>query len=677
MDPLSGRKRAAAAATLALALAVGAAACAPAPRESGIPTAPAPKRDGRDATTGATRPDGSSAAAPRTPEEALARAEERYAVGDEAGAVTILEQSLGKSPNGPGADAARLRLAELERRRGRVPNAANALQRVRRERLSPEQRKRALRLEASIAAAENDRPAQIAALAELRTTAQSADEVALLDVDIDEAISKLTLDEATRTASALRGRPPVARVRLRETELALQARDLDRAMLALAEASRLPLTPEEVARIPGLEARVHALEEQGGGLPPPQAMIDPSMPLPPQRVPRPAALPFTLGARGVLGVVLPLSGPRARYGELSLNGILLAAGLPREAASEAEDGLRILVRDSQGTPAGAAAAVAELGALPEVAAVLGPLGAEEAESAAAAAETAGLPLLALSPREGVSRDRPHVFRVGVAPRGEADALAEYATASLGLRRFAVMHPNDAYGHGFSQVFQQAVQARRGEIVAVASYPLRTTDFTATIKNLVAAAPKPLAPPTPAVASTPTGGATPAPAAPPPFDAIFVADSREVAGVLVPQLAFADLRGVRVLGPRGWAHPDLIAVAQKNVEGAILAEPFDPGSPDPMVHEFVTRYRDEFGEEPDVFAAQAYDAAVLALAQLLAGGPSRDAVRAGLATVRESPGVAGATTIAPDGNGQKRAFLIGVVDGALVPIPARYEDMGAY
>jgi len=665
---------------LALALGLGSAACAPAPRESGIPSAPETRRDGRDGrepTTGARAPGSPSSAAPRTPEEALARAEERYAVGDEAGAVAILERAVATSPNGAGVDAARLRLAELERRRGRIPNAANALGRVRRERLAPEQRKRALRLEASIAAAENDRPAQIVALAALRADAQGADEVALLDVDLDEAISKLTLDQATRTAAALRERPPVARVRLRETELALMARDVDRALLALAEASRLPLTRDEVARIPGLEARVHALEEQGVGFPPPQAALDPSMPLPPQRVPRPAPLPFTLGARGILGVVLPLSGPRTRYGELSLNGILLAADLPRADASEAEDGLRIVVRDSQGTPAAAAAAVAELGALPEVSAVLGPLGAEEAESAAVAAENAGVPLLALSPREGVSRDRPHVFRVGVAPRGEADALAEYAIMSLGLRRFAVLHPNDAYGHGFSQVFQQAVQARRGEIVAVASYPLRTSDFTGVIKGLVAQAPTPLAPPAPAMAPTATGGAPPASAAPPPFDAIFVADSREVAGVLVPQLAFADLHGVRVLGPRGWAKPDLISVAQKSVEGAILAEPFDPASPDPIVREFVERYRDEFGEEPDVFAAQAYDAAILALAQLAGGGTSREAVRAGLSTVREAPGVAGATTIAPDGNGQKRAFLIGVVDGTLAPIPSRYEDLGAY
>lgn len=667
------------------------AGCASSPRESGIPSAPKAARDARDASPGAVQPAEASAKAPRTPEQAIARAEERYAVGDEAGAVAILEQALAQSPAGPGSDAARLRLAELERRRGRIPSAANALARVRRDRLSAEQRTRALRLDASIAAAEHDPVKQLVALADLRSSAKGSDEVALLDADIDEAISTLTLDEATRAGGALRDRPPAARVRLRETELALEARNVDRAMLALAEASRLPLTPAEVARIPALEARAHALEEQGVGLPPPEAPYDPSLPLPPQRVPRPAAIPFTTGARGVLGVVLPLTGPRARFGELSLRGVLLAARVPRAGAAAGDDGLRLLVRDSNGTPAGAAAAVSELGAMPEVSAVIGPIGAEEAESAAVAAETVGVPLLALSPREGVSRDRPHVFRVGVAPRGEADALAEYAIASLGLRRFAVLHPNDGYGQGFSQVFQQAVQARGGEVVAVASYPLRTTDFAAAIQSLLAQAPKRLvAAGVPSVAATLGGGAkavppvgsgaekrAPTPAGPPPFDAVFVADSREVAGVLVPQLAYHDLGSVRILGPRGWANPDLISVAQQQVEGAILAEPFDPASAAPMVREFVARYRSELGDEPDVFAAQAYDATVLVLAQLALGSASRDAVRAGLATTREVPGVAGATTIAADGNGQKRASLIAVVNGHLTPIPARYEDAGSY
>jgi len=655
--------------SLLAALALG---CATAPEEHGIPTAKPASRNAAAGPAGPLRPEVTNAPAPQTPEEALPRAEERYAVGDEAGAVDILSQALAKSPGGPGSDAARLRLAELEQRRGHTAAAANALGRVRIERLSPEQQRRGVRLQATIAREEGDRPTEIAKLAELRASAQGADEVSLIDVDLDEAIGKLTLADAARAASLLGERPPAARVRLREVELALQARDLDHAMLALAEASRLPLTPQEAARIPPLESQVHALEEQGTE-PPPPAAFDPSLPLPPQRLPRPAPPPFTMGAHGVLGVVLPLSGPGARFGEESLNGILLAARLPREGASEADDVLRVLVRDSKGTPTGAAAAVTELAALPEVSALLGPLGAEEAEAAATAAETAGVPLLALSPREDVSHDRPHVFRVGVAPRGEADALAEYAVHGLGLRRLAVLHPNDAYGHGFSQVFEDAVRARGGEIVSVASYPAHTTDFTATIHQLVAQAPKAAPAPTPPVASTPTRGAAPPLIAPAPMDAIFIADSREVADVLVPQLAYNDLGGVRILGPRGWAEADLVSVAGKQVEGAILAEPFDPSSPEPLVHAFVERYRRDFGEAPDVFAAQAYDAATLALAQLASGGTSREGMRAGLARVREVPGVAGATTIASDGNAQKRAFLIAIVNGELRAIPTRYED----
>ena len=87
----------------------------------------------------------------------------------------------------------------------------------------------------------------------------------------------------------------------------------------------------------------------------------------------------------------------------------------------------------------------------------------------------------------------------------------------------------------------------------------------------------------------------------------------------------------------------------------------------FVAEFRTRYREAFGEDPEVLAAQAFDAANLVLVQLARGRGGRSEVRDGLLAVRAYPGVSGVTTILDDGNARKRPFLLQISDGNVVAI----------
>ena len=102
-------------------------------------------------------------------------------------------------------------------------------------------------------------------------------------------------------------------------------------------------------------------------------------------------------------MVLPLSGPFARFGEASLHGALLAAGVFGEEPGAPR--LRVRVRDSAGDPEQAAQALRELAADDEVVAVVGPMRSAACEAAAEVAEELGLPLLALTASEAVARER--------------------------------------------------------------------------------------------------------------------------------------------------------------------------------------------------------------------------------------------------------------------------------
>jgi ABC-type branched-subunit amino acid transport system substrate-binding protein len=259
-----------------------------------------------------------------------------------------------------------------------------------------------------------------------------------------------------------------------------------------------------------------------------------------------------------------------------------------------------------------------------------------------------------------------------------------------VRRIAILHPRDAFGRGQKDLFWQAAEARGAAVVGVASYEPRATDFADPIRRLTghlllreaeraalrerekllslakrstpeeAALLRERA----AALTSPDGGPLPPIV---DFDALYVADTHQKVELIAPQLAFHEVEGVRLLGPSGWNHRDLVAVGGRHVEGAVFTEGFFADSRFAFVSGFRERYRHDFEEEPDALAAQAFDAANLVLLQLAGGRSERDEVRHGLHEVRGHPGASGVISIGPDGNAQRRPFLLGVRGGQIVSL----------
>jgi len=91
-----------------------------------------------------------------------------------------------------------------------------------------------------------------------------------------------------------------------------------------------------------------------------------------------------------------------------------------------------------------------------------------------------------------------------------------------------------------------------------------------------------------------------------FDAVFIPDSYERAGLIASQLAYHDVIGVTLLGTNLWNSPKLIDIAGRYVHGAIFPSGFFPGSGYIGVDSFVEQYRISFGQEPRLLAAIGYD-----------------------------------------------------------------------
>lgn len=356
-----------------------------------------------------------------------------------------------------------------------------------------------------------------------------------------------------------------------------------------------------------------------------------------------------------LGCILPLSGRNAAYGNRALDAVLLATGV-FDAAKETP--IRLLIEDSQSDPAVAGAAVWKL-ASAGITGILGPLGSQEAVEAAKEAQRLKVPILTLTQREGITTIGDHVFRNFLTAAMQIRTVVRYAQAGLGLRRFAVLYPDDPYGQEMVRLFREEVVRNGGEIRKEGVYGTDQTDFGKEIRAIGGVAPA--SPGDEAAAEAP-------PKAVPDFEALFIPDSYVRVAMIVPQLAYHDLAGVRLLGTSGWNSPELVKKNPEYLQGAVFVDGFFANSFRPEVNNFIETFYMAYGREPDAMEALAYDAAAVAVQLLLENrGATREAFRSALAQVKDYRGVTGKTSFPPSRDAEKDLFVLTVKDGQIIQV----------
>jgi len=161
------------------------------------------------------------------------------------------------------------------------------------------------------------------------------------------------------------------------------------------------------------------------------------------------------------------------------------------------------------------------------------------------------------------------------------------------------------------------------------------------------------------------------------EAILIADSAKQLSLIAPALAAGGLWSLLpgsaipdgehalFLLPSSAFSSELANTSRRYLQGAVFSVPFDTERG--AAAEFADRYRAEFGEEPNVFAAYAYDAYRLFVAAVNDGGGTRANVAANLLTVRldDPVGPASGFTAARGPLGGVRLEML--VGGAFSPV----------
>jgi len=319
----------------------------------------------------------------------------------------------------------------------------------------------------------------------------------------------------------------------------------------------------------------------------------------------------------VIGCLLPLSGPFSIYGREVLNGIQLGMGLFEEQADDRS--LELVIKDTAGDPDIAVKGVEELARQDRAIAIIGPLASRPALAAAKKAQELGIPIITLAQREGIALEGPMVFRNFITPSKEVETLVHGAMKNMGLRRFAILYPDNSYGRFFMNLFWDNIEELGGTITAVESYEPDQTDFEVEIRKMVG-----LYYPRPESVSKMLeefrwlraeesiedilyGEEEPEPVV--DFDAVFIPDNHQTVALIAPQFPFHNVFNVRFLGTSLWQSPELIELAGDYLQGAVFPSGFFPGAkgnPSGDLEHFITSYRANFESEPGILAATGYD-----------------------------------------------------------------------
>ncbi len=365
---------------------------------------------------------------------------------------------------------------------------------------------------------------------------------------------------------------------------------------------------------------------------------------------RPQARSAADGDPGLLGVVLPLSGKRARVGDSAVRSLTLAGDAfgnqPRDRSQ-----LELSIRDSASTSAGAGRA-AEALAAEGVIALVGPVDGKSVDAVARRAESLGVPQVSLSPRptrrEG--GESPYVFHIMHSAEERARALARYAHEN-GVVDFAILAPESGYGRAVAGAFRDEVARLGGTVVVEKGYARDQTSFTKIVNKIRK-----------------------------PWQALFVPDSATRLELVAPALAAANLISTPIGGddPKHGRKILLLSTAEalssrylrsagRYSHGAVLAPGFYPDRFDPAIGGFVDRYEASFGRLPVALEAYAYDAAMAIANAVASGATTRYALSRALAS-GSVQGLTGTIRFGPSGRRSD--------DGLLYQV-ARRADVGDY
>lgn len=345
-----------------------------------------------------------------------------------------------------------------------------------------------------------------------------------------------------------------------------------------------------------------------------------------------------------VGLILPLTGKYAGFGQATFQGMECAAGLKAPCSQRAP--VVLVVRDDAGNPAKAAQAVETLVNVEKVDVIVGPLSSASALAAASKAQELGVVMISLAQKEGIPQVGSNIFRFSLTPDQQVRALLAYATKKLKKKDIGVLYPKNKYGEVFLAKSKESAPNYGASVSGQAGYA-KSGQAQGDIRNLKFSVSK----------STPT--------VPLGFNAIFIPDSYRAVLNLLVQLAQAGLGEMPLLGTNAWNDPKIAQGAGDQLSNAVFLDIYFKNSKRPQVRQFVSEYSQAYGQAPTTLEAMGYDIVrFLGEMALRSKVKGRAQVRPALVSMSGFEGVTGLRAFASSREARLKPYMLTVKQGRI-------------
>jgi len=340
-----------------------------------------------------------------------------------------------------------------------------------------------------------------------------------------------------------------------------------------------------------------------------------------------------------IGMLAPLTGAGARFGESQRNGVQLAIDEINSQGGIEGKPIRLVVEDTKTEPPTAVTAFLRLAENRDVVAIVGSAASLDVPAYLPNVDKAAIPHIlpvAVLPQITESGSR-WTFRNALNDRIAAQRMADFVVHRLGATKVALLIEDSAFGETGLRCGEQ-MEKLGVTPLAIERFKRGDLDIRPQITKLRAL------------------GCT---------HIQFWGYYAEFA-IVAKQMKELEYTA-QLMGNQAPVNEKTIQLGGDAVEGTINICLFVPTKDSPAVGDFVKRYREQFGSTPDTWAAQSYDGMMLLAEAMRKGGANRVAVRDALAATRDFPGITGTISFSESGDAEFRdTSIIRVSGGLYVP-----------
>ncbi len=278
-----------------------------------------------------------------------------------------------------------------------------------------------------------------------------------------------------------------------------------------------------------------------------------------------------------VGVILPMTGDQATYGEESWNGIQLALSELTKAGGLPVT-LELLLKDETSNKQQAGTQAKSLIETSGVHVLVGSVASSNTKQIFQEAKEAEVPCISpASTNDTLTREAgPYCSRICFSDSFQGSVLADFALSRGWKKAAAVVDKSQAYSLGLAKNFRQAFEAKGGR-VSEDYYVGTDTDFANVIQNVANQNP----------------------------DVIFLSGYYGQAGPMIKQ-SKGKWDGKPIIGGDGLDSPDFVKLAGGAGVETYMTSHFAADAPDPAVQAFAKAYTERFGKPPGAMAALGYD-----------------------------------------------------------------------